>query len=108
MSYAVINLGSLGGPVSVPLALNNHGEVVGWSATAGNATAHAFLYRKGRMTDLGTLGGKVSGATGINNHGEIVGMSNVAPGSARSTPSSCVAARSRTWALSTRVSSMSV
>src|SRR5215472_8083210 len=66
MSYAVINLGSLGGPVSVPLALNNRGEVVGWSSTAGNETAHAFLFREGRMTDLGTLGGKVADATSIN------------------------------------------
>ena len=83
MSYAVINLGSLGGPVSVPLALNNHGEVVGWSSTAGNETAHAFLFRQGRMIDLGTLGGKISDATSINDRGEIVGRSNTAPGSSQ-------------------------
>jgi probable HAF family extracellular repeat protein len=83
MSYAVINLGSLGGTVSVPLALDNRGEVVGYSSTAGNETAHAFLERKGRMIDLGTLGGKISGATGINDRGEIVGMSNIAPGSSQ-------------------------
>jgi probable HAF family extracellular repeat protein len=83
MSYAVLHLGSLGGPATVPLALNNQGEVVGWSSTAGNETAHAFLFGKGRLTDLGTLGGKVSSATSINNRGEIVGMSNVAPGSSQ-------------------------
>jgi probable HAF family extracellular repeat protein len=82
-SYAVLHLGSLGGTATVPLALNNQGEVVGWSSTAGNETAHAFRYRKGRLTDLGTLGGKLSSATGINNRGEIVGMSNVALGSSQ-------------------------
>jgi probable HAF family extracellular repeat protein len=76
-------MGSFGGTVSVPQALNNHGEVVGWSDTAGNETKHAFVFHKGRMTDLGTLGGKLSEATSINNRGEIVGMSNTAPGSSQ-------------------------
>ncbi len=80
LSYTITNLGSLGGTVSVPVNLNNHGEVVGFSYTADNATAHAFLYRHGRMTDLGTLGGTTSGATGINDKGVVVGMSNVVPG----------------------------
>ena len=29
LSYTIINLGSLGGTVSVPVEVNNHGEVVG-------------------------------------------------------------------------------
>jgi probable HAF family extracellular repeat protein len=81
MSYAVINLGSLGGTLSVALALNNHGQVVGYSSTAGNGATPAFLYSKGRMTDLGTLGGLSSSATSINNRGDIVGMSYISPGS---------------------------
>ena len=32
LSFTVTNLGSLGGTVSVPLAMNNHGEVVGYSS----------------------------------------------------------------------------
>ncbi len=81
LSYTITNLGSLGGTVSVPVDLNNQGEVVGFSWTANNASAHAFLYSHGRMTDLGTLGGTTSEATGINDQGEVVGTSNVAPGS---------------------------
>jgi probable HAF family extracellular repeat protein len=80
LSYTITNLGSLGGTVSVPVAVNNHGEVVGYSDTANNAAAHAFLYHHGTMTDLGTLGGTISGATSINDRGAIVGVSNVAAG----------------------------
>ena len=80
LSYTITNLGSLGGTVSVPLHVNNHGEVVGYSYTANNAAGHAFLYSHGRMTDLGTLGGTTSGAMGINDRGAVVGLSNIAPG----------------------------
>jgi probable HAF family extracellular repeat protein len=80
LSYTVTNLGSLGGTASVPVQVNNHGEVVGYSYTA-NETANAFLYKHGRMTDLGTLGGAISGAMGINDRGSVVGLSNIAPGS---------------------------
>jgi probable HAF family extracellular repeat protein len=83
LSYSVINLGSLGGTVTIPLSLNNHGEVVGWSATPNHGPAHAFLFRKGTLTDLGTLGGPISEATSINDRGDIVGTSNVAYGSTR-------------------------
>jgi probable HAF family extracellular repeat protein len=80
LSYTVINLGSLGGTVSVPVDVNNYGEVAGYSYTANNAAAHAFLYSHGRMTDLGTLGGTTSGAMSINDRGAVVGLSNIAPG----------------------------
>jgi probable HAF family extracellular repeat protein len=81
LSYTITNLGSLGGTVTVPLSLNNHGEVVGWSATANLGPGHAFLFRKGTLTDLGTLGGPASEAMSINDRGDIVGISSVAPGS---------------------------
>jgi probable HAF family extracellular repeat protein len=79
LSYTITSLGSLGGTVSVPLALNDRGEVVGFSYTPSNEAARAFLYRKGRMTDLGTLGGASSIAMSINDRGAIVGRSSVAP-----------------------------
>jgi probable HAF family extracellular repeat protein len=82
-SYTITDLGSLGGTVSIPLSLNNHGEVVGWSATANHGPGHAFLFRKGTMTDLGTLGGPISEAMSINDRGDIVGAARVAPGSTR-------------------------
>ena len=80
LSYTITNLGSLGGTASVPVAVNNHGEVVGYSRTANNAAAHAFLYKHGRMIDLGTLGGTTSGAMGINEKSAVVGLSNIAFG----------------------------
>jgi hypothetical protein len=36
LSYTITNLGWLGGTVSVPLTVDNHGEVVGFAYTAGN------------------------------------------------------------------------
>jgi probable HAF family extracellular repeat protein len=83
LSYTIISLGSLGGTVSVPLSVNNQGEVVGYSYTANNAAGHAFRYNHGKMTDLGTLGGTNSEATGINDRGAVVGLSNIAPGNAQ-------------------------
>jgi probable HAF family extracellular repeat protein len=82
-SYTITNLGSLGGTVTIPLSLNNHGEVVGWSATPNEGPAHAFFFRRGKLTDLGTLGGPDSVAMSINDRGDIVGLSFVAPGSMR-------------------------
>jgi probable HAF family extracellular repeat protein len=81
LSYTVTSLGSLGGTASVPVDVNNHGEVVGYSFTANNAAAHAFLYSHGKMTDLGALGVGNSVATGINDKGVVVGMSNTTRGS---------------------------
>lgn len=77
----IVDLGVLpGGTTSFAYDLNDHGEVVG-SSGVGNTTSHAFVWRRGRMTDLGTLGGgprDSSVATGINEQGQIVGFSTVA------------------------------
>jgi probable HAF family extracellular repeat protein len=56
--------------VSVANALNDRDDVVGVSGD------HAFLYRRGTLSDLGTLpGGASSSANAINEDGEIVGVS---------------------------------
>ncbi len=73
--YTVTGLGTLGGSSSFACGINNNGQVVGWSTTAGNSAIHAFLYSGGAMTDLGTLGGSSSEAYGINNNGQVVGWS---------------------------------
>jgi probable HAF family extracellular repeat protein len=72
------DLGTLGGSSSEAVAVNNHGDIVGWSNPAGNDGEHAFLYHNGTMTDLGTLGGFESGAVSVNDKGQVVGWSYLA------------------------------
>lgn len=75
------DLGTLGGtiatnqngePTSAAAAVNDVGEVVGYSLLADNKSTHAFLYRNGTMTDL-TPNFYFSMAVGINNSGVIIG-----------------------------------
>ncbi len=61
------------------MALNDSGQVVGYSNPAGSNLVHAFVY-DGSMHDLGTLGGSNSYAQGINNHGIVVGFSDTSTG----------------------------
>ena len=69
------DLGTLGGNYSKGLAINNNGQVTGFSFTAN--TSHAFLYSNGAMMDLGTLpGGLGSAGYGINDSGQVVGYSD--------------------------------
>jgi probable HAF family extracellular repeat protein len=87
------DLGTLGGSSGGATAINDPGEIVGWSATTSNAETHAFLYSGGKMTDLGTLGGvppygygygygaqPYSSALAVNNWGQIVGNSTTTNG----------------------------
>jgi probable HAF family extracellular repeat protein len=67
----IVDLGTLGGPqdASTANAVNNRGEVVGWSSVNDPFVVHAFLWRHGRMTDLAPLGQ----ANDINDLGVVVG-----------------------------------
>ena len=69
----MVDIGSLGGTFGYPVWMNSHGQVVGNSNLAGDASSHAFLWDRGALTDLGTLGGRYSGAQWINDLGEATG-----------------------------------
>jgi probable HAF family extracellular repeat protein len=71
------DLGTLGGNCGVPNALNNRGQVVGLSDTAGDVYYHAFLWpgKNKKMQDLGTLGGCCAIANWVNDSGAVVGGS---------------------------------
>jgi probable HAF family extracellular repeat protein len=62
--------------VTYPLAINNLGQVVGYSG--GNGTP--FLYSNGSITYLPGFGGIGGSADGINNLGQVVGYSDLAGG----------------------------
>lgn len=77
------DLGTLGGPDSDALLVNNHGQVAGMSqtdsminATTQQPTVHPFFWENGKMTDFGTLGGAFGYPNALNNRGQIVGSSN--------------------------------
>lgn len=77
------DLGTLGGDSGLATWLNDAGEVVGVAnlpgvsgCDNGAAPHHAFLWKKGLMTDLGTADGDpCSLAVGINSKGQVVGSS---------------------------------
>jgi probable HAF family extracellular repeat protein len=78
----MMDLGTLGGASSVANAINDRGDVVGYSNTTKAGDNHAFLYRNGAMVDLNTLidsslGWELMFANGINDAGQITGYGTV-------------------------------
>jgi probable HAF family extracellular repeat protein len=71
----MLDLGSLGGTFGNPTALNNRGQVIGFSNLSGDQAADPFLWSLGKLIDLHTtsIGGNPLSADAINDAGEIVG-----------------------------------
>lgn len=69
------DLGSLNGEQSLPVAINERGQIIGTSGLS------SFLWWSGRLTDLGTLGGEWTTARAINERGQVVGRSATNRGS---------------------------
>ena len=89
VNVTVTDLGTLGGrDSSYANAMNNLGQVVGWSWTStlvsssNTSDFRAFLWQNGTMTDLGVLPGDDDGsdALAINNVGQAVGWSSRSDG----------------------------
>lgn len=70
----IVNLGQ----GSKPLAINNHGDVVGQ-----NSSDQATLWRNGQQQTLGSLGGATSIARVINDNGTIAGQADLVAGGFR-------------------------
>jgi probable HAF family extracellular repeat protein len=81
-TWTLVSLGALGSRGSIPLAINNRGDIVGYSAAPVPGQPydayHPFLWQNGTMTDLGRDMGTPPGsanteAEAINDKGTIVG-----------------------------------
>lgn len=71
-----VDLGTLGGPSSLAIAVNDHGDVAGSSTTSPTSWDRAFLYTGGVMMNLGVLSGDYnSTALDINGSKDVVGFS---------------------------------
>jgi probable HAF family extracellular repeat protein len=70
------DLGTLGGPDSDALVINERGQITGMSMTSSGAV-DPFLWKNGKMINLGTLGGTYGYPNMINARGQIVGFSDI-------------------------------
>ncbi len=77
--HNIVDLGTLGGPGSFALDVNESRQVTGNARyTTANTRLHAFLWSENAMTDLGYLtnGTEFSRGYAINDHGVVVGESD--------------------------------
>jgi probable HAF family extracellular repeat protein len=80
----MLDLGTLGGPDAWANAINDRGQIVGFSytdltpiASTGLPTIAPFLWDDGKMVNLGSFGGHNGQAALINNRGQVLGASNL-------------------------------
>jgi probable HAF family extracellular repeat protein len=76
--YTIVDLGTLGGTMSLGSAINEAGQVTGSSFLAGDTWIHAFRWDGTTMTDLGTLDVGPSYGLAINSAGQVTGRSDIA------------------------------
>jgi probable HAF family extracellular repeat protein len=77
-SGQAIDLGNLGGTMNnIATAINQRGQVVGFSDLPGDSVAHGFLWERGVMKDIGTLrpDDTLTVPEYINDRDEVVGFS---------------------------------
>jgi probable HAF family extracellular repeat protein len=77
-AQGMVDLGSFGGTCTLANDLNNRGEVVGLSFTAGDSNQRAFLWENGSFRDLGGSPGEFTGAAAINEAGAAAGFTYLA------------------------------
>jgi len=73
-------LGTLGGRDSIPLGVNTHGDIVGWSDTKKHGQ-QAFIFKEGMMSNLNSMAdvgrATLRFALDINEDGDIVGFMGI-------------------------------
>jgi probable HAF family extracellular repeat protein len=74
------DLGTLGGPWSQAVQINERGQIVGWSATVAGES-HVFLWTDGTMQDLGPAIQYM--AVRVNEHGQVAWTAPTAAGASR-------------------------
>jgi probable HAF family extracellular repeat protein len=81
--WTIVELGALGSRGSIPLAINNRGDVAGYSAATvpglGFEPFHAFLWQNGVLQDLGRdlgnpAGSAFSSIRALNDRGTLAGQ----------------------------------
>ncbi|MBC8143199.1 MAG: hypothetical protein H7Y38_17370, partial [Armatimonadetes bacterium] len=75
--YAVKDLGTLGGSISIASGINERGQVAGTSFVRGDDAVVGFVTQGEEMCPVGSLGGEVAQATAVNSGGETVGVAQL-------------------------------
>lgn len=71
---SITELGPFGNEaISVAVAINDSGTIVGLATDSYTVSSRAFLYSNGVMTDISPFGSRESYAKDINNHGQVAG-----------------------------------